>query len=334
MREKMGDEKLVSKYVRRYAAFLGAVIIIFAGVLFFTGNTVYAADGTAVNVERGRVRISEPYFNTSTGIHLRWNKIEGADGYEVYRYDPAMKRWRMLDECVETTYADKGLRPATGYRYKIRAYVTLDEEVYYSRFSAVLKTATVPVDVSEAVYYEKCMLKYAGHGAYNLVSSDEPYMYIRGYKLRVKKPEAATGYVVYYQDIRSLDDMNVARAKRLMYSAKSELSLKRSARKGYTRVFWVSTYYKYAGKLYVSRSKVPVTGIGDISIFMNSHGGIVRSEERDYDAVDGQISMVRQYSARGKLKSYQKYVYGKNGFLRCIRTYNRAGKLIKTERWK
>ena len=167
-----------------------------------------------------------------------------------------------------------------------------------------------------------------------MAGTDAPYIYIHGYKLELTKAKGSTGYVIYYQDVREISQENVKKSKVLGYTRSSVLNLGRTTRKGYKRVFWVSSYYVYGGKRYVNPSRMPVTNEGVRYTYKNRLGKVTGIEEYEYGAVDRQISQVRYYTSRGRLNKYEMYLYNKNGFSYGIRTYNASGKLIKTERFK
>jgi UDP-glucose 4-epimerase len=134
--------------------------------------------------------------------------------------------------------------------------------------------------------------------------------------------------------VKDRSDASISKAKKLKSTKSTTISLSRTKKKGYERVFWVSTYYVYNGKTYINPSKTPITFGGTQYIYRNTKSKITQIKEEVYGAVDGQISIMRYYTAAGKLNKYQKYAYDKYGFITKIKTYNAAGKLIKTEKWR
>ena len=61
---------------------------------------------------------------------LSWNKVEGADGYQIARYDNVSRRWKKIKtlgpESVD--YSVKSLILSREYRFKVRAYRKIDNK--------------------------------------------------------------------------------------------------------------------------------------------------------------------------------------------------------------
>lgn len=279
-------------------------------------------------------KLSELGARSTTSTYIKWNKVTGAGSYQVYRYDRAAGRWKLLKETSGLSYKDTRKTAASGYAYRVRACMTYNGHKYYSAYSGILRTATVPRSVPEAVYYEEHVIVKGSGGESRMVHADAPYMYVHGYKLKLKKNVRSTGYAIYYQDVRDLSQADVSKARLLRYTSSSSISLNRTSRKGYERIFWVSTYYVYGGKKYVNSSRIPATYGGVRYIYKNRKGKVTGIEEYEYAAVDEQISEIRYYSASGRLKKYERYLYNRKGFVYASKTYNASGKLIKTERWR
>lgn len=58
----------------------------------------------------------------SMGISLKWNKINGVSGYDIYTYDVINGTWDYLASSTTNAYNVKGLEHTSHYRYKVRAY--------------------------------------------------------------------------------------------------------------------------------------------------------------------------------------------------------------------
>ncbi len=59
--------------------------------------------------------------NSSRGISLKWNKIEGVSGYEIYSYDSTKGNWVYEGLATKNTYNVTGLSKTSQYTYKVRA---------------------------------------------------------------------------------------------------------------------------------------------------------------------------------------------------------------------
>ncbi len=81
---------------------------------------------------------------TYSAIKLQWNEVEGANGYRVYRYDPKTKKYQKVAEVNKNTYTDKGRTKATGYIYKVRAYVK-ESKTYLGEATKAIKVLSDPL---------------------------------------------------------------------------------------------------------------------------------------------------------------------------------------------
>lgn len=85
---------------------------------------------------------------TKTTQKLTWEKVEGADGYEIYAAprNTKEKTYRLkLQRTVKgtrTAYTVKGLKRGTAYRYVVKAYRIVDGEKVYIAKSATVRATT------------------------------------------------------------------------------------------------------------------------------------------------------------------------------------------------
>ena len=77
-------------------------------------------------------------------VKLKWNKVIGADGYEVWRYDASRKKFVKAGTSFGTSFTDRNCSAGTSYRYKVKAYKAANGKTYYGRFSVELKSLTKP----------------------------------------------------------------------------------------------------------------------------------------------------------------------------------------------
>ena len=75
-------------------------------------------------------------------IKIRWNKVPGAQKYQVYVYDKSKKKYvcRATRSAAVKSVTHSRLKPGRTYKYKVRAYRVVDGKRVYSSFSAA-KTA-------------------------------------------------------------------------------------------------------------------------------------------------------------------------------------------------
>lgn len=59
---------------------------------------------------------------TLDGANLTWTEIEGAHGYQVYRYNPYTEKYGLVDIVKKPYYFDPKAKEDSTRKYKIRAY--------------------------------------------------------------------------------------------------------------------------------------------------------------------------------------------------------------------
>lgn len=78
-------------------------------------------------------------------VKLTWNKLPGVTGYEIARYNPKKKTYKIIRKVTNAKtifYTDKGLKKGTKYKYKIRAYKKNGTKTMYGMYSAVKSVKT------------------------------------------------------------------------------------------------------------------------------------------------------------------------------------------------
>ncbi|MGN0526497.1 MAG: hypothetical protein ACI4IF_03605, partial [Acutalibacteraceae bacterium] len=110
----------------------------FLGIIWEAGNTYkayvmlsnyyeFSFDVTVVGGwEASRYKAPEltGISNTSTGVKISWNKLDGATGYNVYYKDGS--NWKKLGTTTGTSYIDKTVKSGTTRTYTVKAYNTTD----------------------------------------------------------------------------------------------------------------------------------------------------------------------------------------------------------------
>lgn len=83
-----------------------------------------------------------------TTFTLKWKKVDGkVDGYRIYRYDPSQSKYVFAVSTKNTYFYVKARKPATIYRYKVRAYKTVDGKRIESEDSVVKTVVMRPKQV-------------------------------------------------------------------------------------------------------------------------------------------------------------------------------------------
>ena len=114
---------------------------------------------------------------TTNSVKLTWNKVNGAEGYIVYRYNPSNKGWIRLTKTKGTSYTATGLASGTSYKFAVKSYITLNGKEFGGSQLTQVFTSTNPDKVNFTVKSPS-----AGRATFN-------WSKVRG----------ATGYIVYYK---------------------------------------------------------------------------------------------------------------------------------------
>ena len=120
-----------------------------------------------------------------TKIKVSWNKIEGVDGYKVYRATSKSGKYTVSKTTTSAdtlSYINTGRTTGKTYFYKVRGYKKIGKTTYYTKYSAVTSTYARPNKVS----ITKVTLGGSDKDRYN-----------RTPKTSWKAVTGATGYEVY-----------------------------------------------------------------------------------------------------------------------------------------
>lgn len=82
-----------------------------------------------------------------TKIKVTWNKIEGVDGYKVYRATSKGGKYTVSKTTTSAdtlSYINTGRTTGKTYYYKIRGYKKIGRTTYYTKYSAVTSTYARP----------------------------------------------------------------------------------------------------------------------------------------------------------------------------------------------
>lgn len=93
----------------------------------------------------GTVVGSTKFTCTADAVRINWTDAEGAQGYEVYRFDETAEDWALVETIEDgsaVSYRDSGLASGTAYRYKVRAYASDGEEKVFGEFSEEIEAQT------------------------------------------------------------------------------------------------------------------------------------------------------------------------------------------------
>lgn len=129
------------------------------------------ADATGIAKYYGLSKGVSVSGRTTSSISLKWPKISGASGYDVYRKSGSGS-YKLIGSTTSTAYTDKGLAEGTVYYYKVQSYTGSGSSKVPGKF---VSTVTGVTGISGT--------KLSGQGtAYNTL------------KLTWKKVTGASGY--------------------------------------------------------------------------------------------------------------------------------------------
>ncbi len=92
-------------------------------------------------------------YNTADSAVIKWNAVEGAEGYEIYKFDETTSDYYLLTTTTETTYS--AYTNTDWAYYSVRGYKNGDSEKNYTLFSPgiqVLKAPAVPLNFATNGY--------------------------------------------------------------------------------------------------------------------------------------------------------------------------------------
>lgn len=79
-----------------------------------------------------------------SGYTLTWERVKGATGYVVYRYDSEKKRYVWFKSTSANSMEITGLKAGRSAKYKVRAFVRLSNELHFAEYSPVFEAVTTP----------------------------------------------------------------------------------------------------------------------------------------------------------------------------------------------
>ena len=112
-----------------------------------TENYNEAVETVEIIVLPGKATEVNPGTTSGSSVQIAWGQVDGASGYEVYRYSETQEEYLKIDDIPSggtTTYTDVNVSKGKTYNYKIRAYFKDDATIIYGEFSPVITAVTMP----------------------------------------------------------------------------------------------------------------------------------------------------------------------------------------------
>lgn len=240
-----------------------------------------------------------------SAIKLRWNKVAGASGYQIYRSNSKTSGFKVvkkIESASTVSYSDTDTKFNTVYYYKIRAYGVADNKTVYGELSAVKeqRKKLAPPDIVKTS-----------------VSSDSV-------KITWSKVKGATGYIIYRSNtengtykkiaavkkssITSYTNKNLSSEKTYYYKVRAYRKVNKKNYYGYFSAFKSATTEKFvSGWKYVNGYK----------LYYDKNGKLVKD-------VSGIIGKQSSYVIKVNKKKNCVTVYakdGKNGYIIPVKAF-------------
>lgn len=99
-------------------------------------------------------------------ISVSWNKVDGADGYQVYKAESASSEFGYIGTTKDLYFMDEDVKKDKTYYYKVRAYVK-DGEMVYGDYSNVVSLSLKAAEEDSKDEWTDCYLEYNREGNMN-----------------------------------------------------------------------------------------------------------------------------------------------------------------------
>ena len=117
---------------------------------------------------------THPYNRQTSQINVRWNKVNGAQAYQLYIKGGKYKNWKLCKYLKGTSFTVKNLTRATTYYFKVRAV----SGKTYSSFSQAQKIPTARINYDKNGWQAICRIVYHEVGMINTSAWDRPIVYV------------------------------------------------------------------------------------------------------------------------------------------------------------
>ena len=145
------------------------------GTLNVNAANVKTLSRPTMNGERTySTEYTHPYNKQTNTIILHWNKVSGADKYEVYVKGGQYSSWKKYAATASNSYTVSGLKRTTVYQFKIRAV----SGNVYSDYSSAQTIKTSRINYNQAGWEAICRIVYHEVGQMSGAMWDKPIVYV------------------------------------------------------------------------------------------------------------------------------------------------------------
>ena len=175
-------------------------------------------DGTYDKVlydsSKTNVKVSTPkpkkVISSYNSLEIRWEKVSGADGYQVYRKVNSGK-WKVVKNTTGTSYKDKNVKAGYKYSYTVKAYKKINGKKVYSGYNKKGLSGKLNTVVSLSVKNKTVSISWkkttgaTGYYIYRSGSKNGKFSKIKtitsGKTLKYTDKKVKTGNTYYYKVI-------------------------------------------------------------------------------------------------------------------------------------
>lgn len=193
--------------------------------------TGYDAAGVSAKPMPNKSAITSIENKMPGELTIHWKKISGAHGYRVYRVneDESLKYLTQISDGSVLSYTDAGLNVGETYRYRVRAYRTVNDKKAFGLYSAI---TSADCTVSKI---DKPILVKAASYSYNKI------------KITWNPVDEVDGYRVY----RKTTDGSWKSIK-VLYDGTLSSYIDTTAETGTTYIYTVKAFFRAPDKIYWS----------------------------------------------------------------------------------
>ena len=126
-------------------------------------ETIYGEASPVVSGKTtpNRVSLSGSTTEGDTKVNLKWKKVSGAQGYEVYKDNKLVKT---IENADTLSWTESGLSKETDANYKVRAYCVVNNEKCFGSYSGTYeKEVTIIYDYSGVSSDVSVLTQYVGY---------------------------------------------------------------------------------------------------------------------------------------------------------------------------
>lgn len=103
------------------------------------GSKTYSSYSKIVSAKPKLITPSATLSSKNKKVYVKWNKVSGASGYQVYRATSKNGKYSLAKavNSSTTSYTNTSVSKNKGYYYKVRAYKKVDGKKVYSLYSSI-----------------------------------------------------------------------------------------------------------------------------------------------------------------------------------------------------